>query len=288
MEEKELISCLRNEKVIARFIPRNDANITNPGHVLYGGMAESSAKYFTVPVLASTGTFKNVLTDSEKAFLEDIMGLDYNALSIYKKENNFWANYQVRLIKSDNYLDLSDPSDYIKYKVLLANSDSIAPSLEELEKQHKATYQFVLIKEGEHEKIEKNKISAIMKCYKKYGKYEDDIDVLRHVVETLDKRPLAKDTSLEFLQGKSNELIQKNAEAFLSVIDDVYLNVKVLIRKAVIKGVIVKKGDYYYLREGNAPLCSNNENPTFATAAKYLALPKNQELKLTIETQIKE
>nr|DAU83986.1 MAG TPA: hypothetical protein [Crassvirales sp.] len=105
--------------------------VTNPKHILYGGMAENAVKYFTVPQLES-GKLVNVLTDDEKNFLEEIMGLEYNALSIYKKENNYWHNRQVRLLKQDNILDLSDPEQYIKYKILLANKDEIAPSLQVL------------------------------------------------------------------------------------------------------------------------------------------------------------
>lgn len=60
------------------------------------------------------------------------MGLPYNALSIYKKEDNYWDNYQVRLGKGETPLNLSNPNDYINYKVLLANRDFIAPSLEAL------------------------------------------------------------------------------------------------------------------------------------------------------------
>jgi len=37
------------------------------------------------------------------------MGLEYNALSIYKKVDNYWENNMVRLTKQDNILDLSDP-----------------------------------------------------------------------------------------------------------------------------------------------------------------------------------
>ena len=124
-----LKNCLKNERILVRFVPKEDSNITNPKHILYGGMAEGAVKYYTVPILASTGTYKNILTDDEKAFLESYMGLEYNALSVYNKTNNFWANFTVRLTKHDNYLDLSDPNDYIKYKVLLANTDFIADSI---------------------------------------------------------------------------------------------------------------------------------------------------------------
>ena len=132
--KKDLINCLRNERVIIRHIPKYSSNITNPKHILYGGMAENASRTFVVPRLTS-GMFVNVLTDNEKAFLENIMGLEDNALSIYKKVDNFWDDSnengisKVRLLKQDNYLNLADPEDYIRYKILLANKDYIAPSL---------------------------------------------------------------------------------------------------------------------------------------------------------------
>lgn len=280
-------SCLRNERVIVRFVPKEGGMITNPKHILYGGMAEGAVRYFTVPVLQSTGAFKNVLTDAEKEYLEQVMGLEYNALSIYKKENNYWENFRVRLTKQDTYLNLSDPNDYIKYKVLLANTNFIADSLETLQDRPRATYQYVLIKEGESEKRESDNISTIMKCYKEYGKIENDADTLKCIVELLDKRPLAKGTKIEFLQGKANTLIQGNPGLFYSTVTDPTLPVKVLIRRAVEEGVISRRGDQYYLKSDNSPLCGNNEEPTLNTAAKYLSLPKNQELKLSIEAKLK-
>lgn len=280
-------SCLRNERVIVRFVPKEGGMITNPKHILYGGMAEGAVRYFTVPVLQSTGAFKNVLTDAEKEYLEQVMGLEYNALSIYKKENNYWENFRVRLTKQDTYLNLSDPNDYIKYKVLLANTNFIADSLETLQDRPRATYQYVLIKEGESEKRESDNISTIMKCYKEYGKIENDADTLKCIVELLDKRPLAKGTKIEFLQGKANTLIQSNPGLFYSTVTDPTLPVKVLIRRAVEEGVISRRGDQYYLKSDNSPLCGNNEEPTLNTAARYLSLPKNQELKLSIEAKLK-
>lgn len=290
MEENNTVgvkSCLRNERVIVRFVPKEGGMITNPKHILYGGMAEGAVRYFTVPVLQSTGAFKNVLTDAEKEYLEQVMGLEYNALSIYKKENNYWENFRVRLTKQDTYLNLSDPNDYIKYKVLLANTNFIADSLETLQDRPRATYQYVLIKEGESEKRESDNISTIMKCYKEYGKIENDADTLKCIVELLDKRPLAKGTKIEFLQGKANTLIQSNPGLFYSTVTDPTLPVKVLIRRAVEEGVISRRGDQYYLKSDNSPLCGSNEEPTLNTAAKYLSLPKNQELKLSIEAKLK-
>ena len=97
-------------------------------------MAKNASRTFVIPRFTSC-MFVNVLTDNEKAFLENIMGLEDNALSIYKKVDNFWDDSnengisKVRLLKQDNYLNLADPEDYIRYTILLANKDFIAPSL---------------------------------------------------------------------------------------------------------------------------------------------------------------
>lgn len=284
---KPLISCLRNERIIVRHVPKEGGLVTNPKHILYGGMAENAVRYFTVPILESSGAYKNVLTDDEKAFLEEVMGLEYNALSVYKKENNYWSNYQVRLTKQDNFLDLSVPDDYIKYKVLKANSNFIADSLETLQDKPKATYQFVMIREGEEESNESEKLSATMRCYMEYGKIKDDKDTLKCIIELIDGRPIAANSKIELLQGKINNLIQADSKLFLKIITDPLLSTKVLINKAIEAGIISKRGDQYYLISSNSPLCGNNEDPTLNVAARYLNLPKNQELKLSIEAKIK-
>lgn len=282
----EPINCLRNERVIVRYVPKESGIVTNPKHILYGGMAENAVKYFTVPQLES-GKLVNILTDDEKEFLEDIMGLEFNALSIYKKENNYWSNKQVRLLKQDNILDLSDPEQYIKYKILLANKDEIAPSLQALQDMPKATYKYVIIKEGEETSNARQEMSATMQAYMEYGKYEKDADTLRTIIETIDGRPLAINTKIEFLQTKINKLIQADAKLFLKVITDPLLSTKVLIKRAVEGGLIANRGGFFYLREDNSPLCSNKEDPTFNMAAKFLASPKNQALKFSIEAKLK-
>lgn len=290
--KKELVNCLRNERIIVRHIPRQSSMVQNPKHVLYGGMAENAIRVFVVPRLTS-GKYVNVLTNDEKDFLEHTMGLEDNALSIHKREHNFWDDSnpdgiaKVMLKKQDNYLDLSDPNDYIKYKILIANKDWIAPSLKALEDHPKATYQYVIIGEGDETKSAKNNMSNTMMCYKEYGKIEDDVDTLRLIIETLDGRPVASTSKLEFLQTKINDLIQANPKTFLKVVTDKMLPTKVLIRKGVATGVITKKGDYLYLRSDNKPLCEDGEDPTLNIAAKYLNDPKHQSIKFAIETELK-
>ena len=290
-ESMEVTSCLRNEKIKVKFIERNNGLPSN--HVLSGGMAEGSKITLVVPRL-NTGTFVNVLTDSEKSFLEEYMGLEYNALSIYKKpdEENFWndANAnginKVELRKGDNYFDLKDPQQYIKYKILLANKNIICPSLTALKETPKATYRFVVIAEGEESKQAKNNMTNTMNCYKEYGKIEDNLDLLRIVVETLDGRPTASTVKLEFLQNKCNTLIQNDPKKFLSVITDPLLSTKSLIKLSIENGSIANRGNYLYLRSDNTPLCEQNEEPTLNFAAKYLNAPKHQDILFALQAKL--
>ena len=290
-EEKPLINCLRNEQVIVRYLPKQSRMVSNPKHVLFGGMAENATRTFVVPMLSS-GRYVNVLTDDEKDFLEDIMGLPKNAMSIYKKVDNFWDDTneagisKVTLRKQDNYLNLANVEDYIRYKILIANKDYIAPSLEALETHPKATYQFVILTEESETKSARRGMTALMQCYTAYGKIEDDVDALRIIIETLTGITVHKNTKKEFLQTKINELIQSNSKMFLKIATDPLLQTKVLIRKCIESGLIAHRGNQYYIREGNVPMCEDGE-PTLNVAAQWINLPKNQEIKLSLEAKLK-
>lgn len=291
-EREELVNCLRNEKVIVRFISRARGMVTNPDHILFGGMANGSKMSLTVPLLRSGG-FADVLTKAEKKFLEWKMGLEPNALSVHNRTNNFWsdANEQgigrVVLIKGDNPLDLSKPIDYIKYKILLANKEKIAPSMSALQDKPKATYRFVIISESDTAKAANIKVGLKQQAYMEFGKLSEDRDKLRVIIETLDGRPTASDSKLEYLQGKVGELIEANTKMFLSVARDPLLDNKVLIKKAIEAGIIANRGNYLYMRDSNTPLCDNGQEPTLNIAAKYLSLAKHQELKFSIEAKLK-
>ena len=290
-EEKPLVNCLKNEQIIIRYLPRQNRMVTNPKHVLFGGMAENATRTFVVPMLSS-GRYVNVLTDSEKDFLEELMGLPPNALSIYKKVDNFWddANEagisKVTLRKQDNYLNLANVEDYIRYKILLANKDYIAPSLEALETNPKATYQFVILTEDSETQSAKKGMTTLMQCYTAYGKIEDEVDTLRVIIETLTGVRVHKNTKKEFLQTKINELIQGNSKMFLKVATDPMLSTKVLIRRCVEEGLIAHRGNQYYIKDGNIPMCEDGE-PTLNVAAQWINLPKNQEIKLSLEAKLK-
>lgn len=281
------VNPLRNEKIYVRFVPRKSGMAgDDPKHPMWGSKADGTFDRYTVPVLRSTNNFKNVLTKDEMSYLEEALGLDFGALSVYKKENNYWDNYYVELTKEGLTLDLSDPEDYIKYAVLRANSDFIAPSVQDRLDRPKATYRYELVKQEEETKIENAKMNSLMQSYKEFGKIEDDQDTLRVLIELLDSRPYDANQNIEFLRARANVLIQADPKKFLSYITDPLLRSKVLIRRASEVGALVKRGDYYYLKQDNSPLCEGGENPTLSIAAKYLNLPSHQDIKFILEEAV--
>lgn len=283
VEAPDVTSCLRNEKVIVKRIFKENDGITDKKHPYYGGMAENSVNTFTVPILTN-GSYKNVLTNAEKAFLEDYMGMQPNALSVHQKEDNYWENYFIRLTKQDTIFDLSNPEDYIRYKVLLANNDLICPSLKKLREAPKQTYCYVITSDKETYSNSKEVVSNKITCYKELGRIEDNYDVLKTIVETVDGRPVSMNSSLDFLKAKVTDLIEVDPREVLRVMTDPILPFRVLLNRAYQAKVVTKRGDYFYYSD--EPLCNDGENPTASYAARYLSLPQNQELKLAIEAKL--
>ena len=111
--------------------------------------------------------------------------------------------------------------------------------------------------------------------------------MLKFIVETIDGRPISAKSSIEFILGQAQKLIQADAKLFVQVAKDKELSTKVLIAKAVEAGLIKKRGDFYYVSSDNSPMCEAIEEPTLSMASKYLNSPKHQEVKLSLEAKLK-
>lgn len=285
-ENNEVYTCLRNEKIHVKYITRATDMIKDPRHVLYGGLADKAAIEYVVPILRSNGAFVNVLTNDEKKFLENYMGLNTDDLSIHKKKDNFWANFSVRLTKDGLILDLKDPMDYIRYKVLRANSDYVAESLQALEDRPRSTYRFVLVTEDAENKKSLERLSNNSKAYMLLGQYQDDLDVLKVILESLDGRPCSDKVKKEALLSKLQEHIEADAKLFVKFADDKMLPFKVTLRKALHNKLVYKKGDYYYLAKDGSPMCEEGEDPILSATVKFLANPKNQKILFSLQERV--
>lgn len=301
MEEKnrELKSCLRNEIVIVRKLPKKTGLVTDSSHIMGDGMHNNAFRTYCVPKLEKSNNLVNVLTNDEKDYLEYVMGLEHNALSIYKQpsKENYWSTANpartgiVTLYKRDNRFDLSKAADYIAYKILMANKDKICQSLEEWEARPKETYEFVIIHENQETQLSQSNTDVTIQAAMKLGKIAEDVDVLKVVVETMMGRKYGDRTTKEWLKTQALDLIKsqpKNARLFMSIVTDDSLDNKVLIRKCIAKGIIADRGGFLYIKEGNQPMCGSGEDPTIKNAARWLSKAKNQEVLFSLQAKLKE
>lgn len=269
---------LPEKSVVVKYIRRKKGMASNVGedHVIAGGMLQNSIKKFSAPLLKN-GSIANVLTGDEKEYLEKATGLD---LSVY---GEFWGNHFVSLFKDDNKLDLSNPLDYISYKILLFLKNDIAPTW--AERNLKQTYQFV-ITSGDEEMAEKKVgFDSKKEAFKLYGKIEEDKDKLIGVLSLLTNKPISEDTSLKWLQTKVEELIDTKPALFVELIKDKALDTKLLISKAVEKGIIKKAGTKYSTVDG-LDLCEGGQMPTIENAIAYLDNAKHQDVRSFIEAKV--
>lgn len=277
---------LPKKKVFVKPIKRARGMVKDPKHIAYFMMPGSTIE-FTVPRDRS-GFIKPVLTEEEIQFMEDkkSSGLAFNPgdLSPYKKEDNFWESKQAIIKLGDRpiELDISNPMNYIKYKILLSNSDLIAPNEEE--KFNKATYLYYITTEEEQVTNRVSKATKLKRAYKFAASMEDDAEKMRDFLIVYGKRP-SSNTKKDFLISEIDNIIETDLDGFLSIVDDEYFEEKLLVLKAANLGVINKKGTKYYGKDGSA-LAYPNEIPTLTNAVKFLKSKENQELYLSILAQV--
>lgn len=273
---------LPNKQVKIKFIRRKTGMAQNvdESHVIAGGMLNGSFKKIFVP-LTKQNQLANVLTNEEKVFLESTDGLNLD-LSVYSNKE-FWTNRFVRLRKGDNYLELSDPIDYISYKILKANKNLIAPNWKS--RNENLSYLYAIVEEGEESQIKRTDFSYKKKAIKQYMKIETNSEILRAIIKLIDNKIIAKTASLDFLQEMVEVIIDTKPEAFVNLMNDANFETKMLINTAEDLGVIIKQGNKYATADG-LELCKKGELPTFTNAVNYLIDPLNKEIVDIIEAKI--
>jgi len=278
---EELNFKLPEKKVIVRYIRRKTGMASNVDdkHVISGGMLNGSTRKYCTP-LTRQKTIKNVLTSDEKEYLEKTMGIE---LSVYKNID-FWATRTVSLRKGDNYLDLTNPVDYIDYKILLSNTKHIVVGLENA--NNDLNYNFVIIEQGEEGKVKRNQFSTKKEAFKLYSKIEDSQETLRSIVKLVENKAISKTADILWLQGQVESIIENKPEQFVSLLRDVNYEIKLLISNAEDAEVIVRKNRRYSTADG-LDLCVEGEIATFENAVRYLSNPLNQEIVDIIEAKTK-
>lgn len=283
MKDKgEVTFQLPNKKINVKFIPKTTTLAPNADktHIAYGGMLLGATMKYSAPLMKNN-TIKNVLTNEEKAHLEELTQLN---LSIYN--GDFWNNFFVRLRRDGdgNTLDLSNPTDYISYKILQAyDKTAIAPDWASRNKI--LSYKFAITEEDEILGENNKSFNIKRDAFKAYSKIESQHEMLLNVLKLLENKPISPQTTIDRLQAKVSEYVDNEPAKFLSVVNDAQFETKALIMSGVEAGVINKTGNRYVTTDG-LELCESGEIPLFTNAVNYLNQVRNQDVRSLIEAKI--
>jgi hypothetical protein len=203
---------------------------------------------FGVKESPKTGSFVDPLTQAEREFFEsDASGLAFKKgdLNVHKKEDNYWEDFSVKLRDEVMPLDLSLPKDYITYKVLLTNSETIAPSA--AEKLKKGTYKFAIVEEG-HKNEERVAAASNKKdAYRFLGKIDSSPEKMKDFLSVYytmkpGGKQVAPNAKQDFLIAEIDKIMEADLATFLKLAKDPSYDKKVLVHNALQARAIKRVG----------------------------------------------
>ena len=208
---------------------------------------------YVVPRLARSGQLMDPLGDlslQEKETVAKELGFKTaDDLNVNRKEKeNFWINRPVYVDKNGKFLDLSNIGDFISYKILEVNLESIAPSF--INRYDKGTYKFALVFDDEVDKIKSNKIDAKKEAYMLFGKIDGSAKKMSdflwiYYLTDKDAKRLPNNPSVDFLRQEVGRIIEEKTGTFLSIMTDTEFETKVLIQKSINNGFIHRDGQIF-------------------------------------------
>tara|TARA_R110000803_G_scaffold71102_3_gene134148 strand:- start:2474 stop:3340 length:867 start_codon:yes stop_codon:yes gene_type:complete len=283
--EKSIKNPLQPGKKVMVVPVRRKGGWLPPGHEAEF-LFKHSAWTFILPKDKLTGHYREALSTEERAFFESGesgLALKTDDLSIYKKQDNFWDTYKIKLDKNLKVLDLGIALDYITYKVLLQNKEFVAPTAKE--KFNKGSYKFCLTEEG-YENEEKVKAASSKKdAYKFFGKIDEDaqkmIDFLNvYYTQKPGGKQVPPNAKIKFLIAEIEKLIESDLTGFLEISKDASYDEKVLIYSAMKAGALERDGMTFKTPEGT--IIGDN----IGLVLNFLADPLNSEEVIKIKGRI--
>lgn len=299
VKEKKREFTLPNKIVVLRpLLDKTPGMVKDPMHVASFLLGKSNRIYCT-PRFKERHELDCPLTEEEREFFENKKksGLNFEEgdLSIYSRKwggkndkggKSWWEVSKlssIKLGKAEIRFDLSKPMDYIKYKILLKNSNEIARHRDEL--HLKPTYLYVF---EEEEAVARKKASTVQKKMDAYGmlaKMNKDQSRMVDLCAVLNIRVTANQ-EVSFLVGALGEYIENNVNKFLEATEDKYFEEKVLISKLLKARLIERRGSTYFLKNGE-PMCEPGEVSYLENACFFLFNGDNQDIRLQLTAKLK-
>ncbi len=221
---------------------------------------------------------------TEREFFEKELGVDLNPT--LPTDKNFWRSDRrgrVILTKEGTTLNLNEPLDMLKYKILISNKTMISPSYED--RVLKASYEFMIVEESKVtvKKLEEASVKA--DAYIKYAEItsskKNTIGFIKSLGRTIPANALKDSKEAEdWLKNEVLTIVENNPQYFLEIVNHPQYSEKIFVQEAVEVGAIIRKGEKRYTLDNGAELGELTD------VVNYLLNPDNQEVKLRIKSKI--
>lgn len=230
------------------------------GIVKYRNCHEDISSYFT-----RSGRLYTGLTESDEKRLGEKLGYDL------RPSSDFWKTFFIRTSGKDMFLNIEDPIDELRY-LFLKSHKRVKNSMFE----HKATANFVLINEEEEARKSNVYNKAKRTAMREFDKMS--ANEVRKALRLYGRR--SENLSPEVAENKLFELIDGDPQGFINRwVNNDSRETQYIIERAISENIIRRnKRQYAY---GTEVIGYGMED-----AVAYLDDPKNQELKITIMSEL--
>ena len=273
---------LPNKKVSVKLVEKTRSGFlkNSDGNTIWSGCKRTYQ--------APTNQFDRIiqlLNKDEQEYLEKEMGLETGSLAPGARKNNFWREFKVTLDKKGKMLDLSDPEDFLSWKVLQA-SNTVANSKEGI---NVMIHDFYMVTEEEERESDNRLAERYEKASHLFTKINKSDKKMISVLRLLGKRGIPAEASTKWLKAELVKVIEQkekikgipSMDDFIKVAEDPNFDTKVFLLDAIELGEVHIEGTTYKLRAGDVIGYDQEQ------AISFINDPKNQNVKFLIEERIK-
>lgn len=219
------------------------------------------------------------LTPEEREWFESEesgLGFKRGTLSLTKtdsKQTLYWETLEVVIDKNGMDLNLNEPIDYLRYKLLKTNAKWIAPDLKSQNK--KPSYKFALVDQDDEIEVKVMKSDNKKRAYIEFGRMEDSFDkmlsfclIYQREYGLPNGKLVSKNTSKDTLIAAIDEIVDKHTEKFLDIISNSNFTLAANIERAIAGNIITMKDNIYKFE-------TKTLGSSMAEVISYFNSPKN-------------
>jgi len=277
----------------------------NPKNHSGNWMYDNGRIDLTPRVSPENGQIVNPLTKEEQTWFESssearIDGFDFKLgdLAASKRKDNFWESFNVQIIKKTRgsikedevlmKLDLSNPSDYLKYAVLRSNDAPGGPVAVGADRAYaRASTRVVLVEKNAEFNRSVEDIDKMEEANKFFyainNSVKEMINFLRiYNLENHVNSDISVDSSSAWCKQEINKLIISDVNKFLDVIKDKDSYKDKIFVITALKSELIKlgKGGAFFTKDGDFL------GEDMSEVIGYLNKLEHQELKLQIKAKL--